>query len=184
MAKAKIDMKQFLLQRGEHVGLGVAGGVALLLVVLSLFMPGSGFFNESPETKAKEIKVVTEQVSRLLQTNTPKETDLPSAKDADQKLVNLTTTQIDGSPFNHKPWVPTGVGGPLGRRVPKVLPIEEATAKLARMQVHTYALLFRDRDIRVICLKGAEGGTGGTTGTGEPMGKRPPGALGGVGALA
>ncbi len=50
MAKSKVDFKQVLLQHGERIGIGVAGALAGLMIVMSLFWPGSGVFSGSPAT--------------------------------------------------------------------------------------------------------------------------------------
>src|SRR5947199_349441 len=44
MAK-KLDLKKVFLQRGEMIGLSVAGVVGAALLVTSLFLPGRGLFS-------------------------------------------------------------------------------------------------------------------------------------------
>jgi hypothetical protein len=55
MKLKEFDFKGFLLQKGERVGLYAAGGIAVLIVLLSLFWPGKGLFSPSPKTSANEI---------------------------------------------------------------------------------------------------------------------------------
>src|SRR5258707_9685286 len=56
MAMKDFDWKKFLLERGERVGLYVAGGIAVLLLLFNLFMPGKGFFSGSPSANANDLK--------------------------------------------------------------------------------------------------------------------------------
>src|SRR5690242_16472356 len=51
----EFDFKGFLLEKGERVGLYAAGGIALLMVILSLFLPGKGLLSPSPKKSAKDM---------------------------------------------------------------------------------------------------------------------------------
>ncbi len=53
MALKDFDWKEFLLARGEQVGLGISIFLMLVLVVMSLCMPNHGFFIASPAQTPK-----------------------------------------------------------------------------------------------------------------------------------
>jgi len=58
MAMKDFNFKQFLLEKGERVGLYAAGGIALLMIVLSLFWPHKGLLSDSPKASAEAITKV------------------------------------------------------------------------------------------------------------------------------
>src|SRR5215472_8579627 len=90
MAKTKIDLKQFLLHRGELVGLGIAGLVLLGIGVTSLI---SGLTAGSPSAKVAELSKATEEVQRGLQNNQPSDSDKP-ADDPKTKLGVFVNDKI------------------------------------------------------------------------------------------
>src|SRR5438552_891315 len=69
MALKDFDFKQFLLAKGERVGLALAGAIMLLFFVLFLFLPGRGFFAKSPDANVKEISRETTSVTSRLNAN-------------------------------------------------------------------------------------------------------------------
>ena len=54
--RSSFDFKKFLLEKGERVGLWTAVGFMVLLLVFSLFMPGSGFLSGSQSANAEVLK--------------------------------------------------------------------------------------------------------------------------------
>src|SRR5438034_431824 len=62
MAKPNIDFKKLLLEKGEKIGLGVAVGFMLLLIIFGLFMPDKGFFSGSPSVNASKLKTESTRV--------------------------------------------------------------------------------------------------------------------------
>src|SRR5262245_57045479 len=123
MAKSEVDFKQVLLEHGERIGIGIAGVLAVLMVVMSLFWPGSGVFSGSPAEKAKVIASVTENVDRKLRdpNNVPGDSDKPD-KDADKRRVNLITTPVGVEGQQVKALVQIDHTGQMGRRLLKVYP--------------------------------------------------------------
>src|SRR5262245_40048656 len=139
MAKSKVDFQQVLLQHGERIGIGVAGAMAALMIVMSLFWPGSGVFSGSPAEKANALAKVTGQVDAKLRdpNNVPGDADKPD-KDAEKRRVdlNLKPEQTEGREV--KALVFTDTGGQMGRRRPTVYPIDEGIARFTHMQVQSY----------------------------------------------
>ncbi|MFO0845347.1 MAG: hypothetical protein U0797_23680 [Gemmataceae bacterium] len=184
MAKSKVDFQQILLQHGERIGLGMAGGITALLVGLSLFMPGKGFFSGSPSTRAKDLDEVTTRVNAKLSdpNNLPGESDKPPP--AGDKLQALNRDVIDSAPYTLASLMGGDDSGSLGRRVPKVFPIEEATAEFRHMRIQSY--IFDDRG-RIFVLKGDGGnlasGLGGLMGGGGRGGMGAPGGMGMMGGM-
>lgn len=180
MAKSKVDFKQVLMQHGERIGLGIAALLALGLIATSLFMPGSGVFSGSPDEKAKILEEKANAVQARLSdpNNVPGEADKPS-KDSDKKLVALEMKTIDGEKFRLARLVPEDNSGAQGRKVPKVLPIDDAVAKFSHVQIQSY--IFDNQDPpRVYALEGPPAGAPGSSGAaGSPAGPGgPPGSVG------
>ena len=71
MAKIEFDFKQFLLQKGEKVGLWTCVGLGVLMLGYSLFMPGKGFLSGSPGSNAKELEDISGQKDNLIASNRP-----------------------------------------------------------------------------------------------------------------
>ena len=164
MAK-KIDFKQFFLQHGERVGLVVAGVLAVLLLVLSLFMPGHGFFSGSAKEMASKLDVPSDEVEKKLNDprNVPGEKDKPPLN-ADAGLVTLTSQYVDPSKFQIAGLIPVDPSGTLGRRNPRVLTIEEAIAKSDKVNLRCYVM---PTEGTIIMLE-SEGGSGsGNRGSGS-----------------
>jgi len=159
-----VDPMQVLLQHGERIGLSIAGILTLLLLILSLFWPGSGFFSGSPHEKATALKSETEYVNNQLTNpaNKPGDDDLP--KNAQAKLDDLVRTAVVAAEYKLHPLGGQSAVGSLGRKVPKVFGIEEATAKLARLQIQTYILDLKSNPPTVVALRGADSGGSGNSG--------------------
>src|SRR5258708_6315468 len=79
----KEDIKQLLLEKGERIGLCVAGGLAFLLLVLALFLPGKGLFSGSASGHIEELTKQTAEVKDKHTRATPTDSEKPgSLKDA------------------------------------------------------------------------------------------------------
>src|SRR5947208_1919128 len=87
MAKIEFDYKQFLLQKGEKVGLWTCVGLGVLMLGYSLFMPGKGFFSGSRDSHAAELGNLSSQKNQLISTNRPSG-PLPEA-DIDPRLKTI-----------------------------------------------------------------------------------------------
>src|SRR5947209_12897886 len=79
MALKDFDAKQFLLQKGEQVGLGVAVFLMVVLIICNLFLPGNGFFSGRPSAKVADLATPTKTVASALQSATPTDNDKPTA---------------------------------------------------------------------------------------------------------
>jgi hypothetical protein len=71
MAKINFDYKQFLLQKGEKVGLWTCVGLGVLMLGYSLFMPGKGFLSGSPNSNADALDKASAEKENLISTNRP-----------------------------------------------------------------------------------------------------------------
>lgn len=138
-SKSNFDFKQMLMQHGERIGLFAAAGLTLLMVLLSLFWPGSGIFSGSPTEKATALNQPAEHVERALKdpNNKPTDADKPPA-DSQNKLTKLSTKAVDGSEFRIAGLMSEVDSISTGRKQPKVEKITEGQAAVARVQVRTY----------------------------------------------
>jgi len=139
MKLKEIDFKQFLLEKGERVGLGLAVGLMVLMVLTSLFLPGSGLFSGSPVEKAKALEGTTQQVQSRLQSAQPDAADLPPA-DAKEKLKAFDVTALAEAPYEVAGLFDGGAAREVGRRPPEVFPVDEAHVAVAHVQVRSYII--------------------------------------------
>src|SRR5207253_4873745 len=72
--KKSFNLKPFLLEKGERVGLFVAGGLALLLVLLGLF---KGLSSGSASAHAQKLDEQVTKLQQAQQRATPGRDDLP-----------------------------------------------------------------------------------------------------------
>jgi hypothetical protein len=72
MAKMNFDFKQFMLQKGERVGLYVAAGLAVLLIALGVIMLAGRNGSLSPGANAADMQKVTQEKEDLIGRNAPK----------------------------------------------------------------------------------------------------------------
>src|SRR4051794_7437182 len=86
MRLKNFDAKQFLLEKGEFVGLYTAGGLAALMLLCGLFWPGYGFLGNGASANAGVLKKETESSWAKLRNATPP-TDDGIDKDAAAKLL-------------------------------------------------------------------------------------------------
>jgi len=80
MAKMNFDFKQFMLQKGERVGLYVAAGLAVLLIALGVILLAGRNGSLSPGANAAAMQDLTQKADQKIKTNQP----------SDQKLKELT----------------------------------------------------------------------------------------------
>lgn len=164
MSLKEFDAKQFLLEKGEQVGLGVAVTLMVLILILSLFWPGPGFFSGSPATKAKELNQQTDRLETALQSAQPGTNDKPEERGKD-KLIALDTQILDPDKFASGMWFEPRMREDKSRRPPDILPIAEAVAEVAAVSIDTYVLRFNNNAPKIMVLedkdKPAAGGLGG-----------------------
>ena len=169
MALKDFNIKQFVLEKGERVGLGVAGVIALLLV-LTLFIPGMGFLSGSAGANADVLAKAADGVENGLRTNQPTDADKP--EDPTNKLVAFNFTIID--PAAAKDYAvavlgETRPGSRAGRHLPDLYLPRESQVALVRLQLP--ALVFDSKFEYLETLKGAP-----TSGAGVPPGGSMPSA--------
>jgi hypothetical protein len=182
MSMKEFDAKQFLLEKGEQVGLGVAVTLMVLMLIRSLFMPSKGFFSGSPATKARELNQSTEQLENALRTSQPRESDLPEQREG--KLIDLETAYLSPDNYPTGTWFEPRMKEDNTRRPPKIYNLEEAVASVAAVPIDTY--LFRlnrnPPSIMVLEDKARRGAVGAGPGGINPFRQlgRMPGGLGGM----
>jgi hypothetical protein len=136
MAK-KFDFKQFMLQKGEMVGLGLAG---VLLLAVGLTSLVSGLFAGSPSKMAKDLTAATEKVQNGLSSNQPSAADMPGETTGktgtfDYKPVEKPEQYAFGPIID----VLGGSGSSL-RRLPDIFKPEEARVEIAMVGLRIYRL--------------------------------------------
>src|SRR5579872_3877823 len=123
MSLKEFDAKQFMLEKGERVGLGVALTLMVLMLIFSLFMPSSGFFSGSPSAKAKPLEEDSKKLTNALNTREPGEKDKPP-QDPKSRLID-----IDAEPLKPQDYETSGgffhpnVSDTPTRRPPEVLSV-------------------------------------------------------------
>ncbi len=183
MSRKEFDMKQFLLEKGEQVGLGVAVTLMVLMLILSLFMPNQGFFSGSPAAKAKELNERTEQLETALRTNQPKESDLPETREG--KLIDLDTTLLLPDNYPTGTWFEPRMKEDKSRRPPKIYNVEEAVAKVAAVPIDTYLFRFNAKPPSILVLedKGRKVAAPSNTGRMNPFAPLQRSMPGGMGSM-
>src|SRR5262249_54454569 len=91
MSLKEFDAKQFLLEKGEQVGLGIA--LTLVMLIFSLFMPSRGFFSGSRSAKAEPMNKGAKDLQNALNTRQPP--DNYKAPDTKGRLIDLDTAALD-----------------------------------------------------------------------------------------
>src|SRR5262249_29495252 len=163
MAKGqKFDVKQFLLQRGEFVGLGVAGAIVTILLILAAM---KGFSSPGPGANANVLNDAAKRVNTRLQTEKPDEEwvkekgDLKALAHAD-KPVELADTASYRAALNY--FFPPGQTDAKRRGVTVMAPTE-FQFRIAHAQLRSYQLRGDTNKApdKVLMLKGqASAGTG------------------------
>ncbi len=154
MALKDFNYKQFFFDHGERIGLGVAGAITLLLV-LTLFIPGSGLFLlGSAGANADVLTKASEGVENGLRSDQPTDADKPA--DPHDKLVAFNFNIID--PTAAKGYMvadlfDAGRAGQAGRQMPNLYQPTESQVALVRMQLPT--LEFTNDLEYVLTLKNA-----------------------------
>ena len=99
MSLKDFNYKQFFFDHGERIGIGVAGFIALCLV-LPLFWPGSGFLSASAGANAENLDKLAVNVDNGIRTNTPGADDKPG--DPTDKLVAFSGARKRGVRLGHR----------------------------------------------------------------------------------
>ena len=115
MALKDFDFKQFLLHRGERIGLGIAVAIAALL----LLWGSKGFLAGSPSTTANRIKNLSTAASQQLQNSEPP----PTVEQVESELLSsLNVERIDPARYAlASPLMRATIGEDTKRRNPDIL---------------------------------------------------------------
>ncbi len=130
----KFDFKQFFLQHGERIGVGVAAALSVLLIVMSLFMPGHGVMSGSASEKASTLNVTSEWVEkRIMDTvnNKPTGDELPP-QNAEKGLKDLKPVYVNAGEYSIAQLIPVDTSGTLGRALPACWRSRKGSRSLAR----------------------------------------------------
>src|SRR5262245_24102792 len=115
MAKKSFDVKQFLLHKGERVGLGVAVGVAALLLLMGLL---GGLSAKSPD---KEISAAANGLkAKLINPAPPPDGTFPKYE------PKVWVPGVPVAKFEMPPWYDPAVVGDIKKRNPPILPVDFA----------------------------------------------------------
>ncbi|HTU88619.1 MAG TPA: hypothetical protein VMF69_00845 [Gemmataceae bacterium] len=184
MSLKEFDAKQFLLEKGERVGLGVAVTLMVLMLIFSLFMPSKGFFSGSPAAKAKELNQSTDRLDNDLRTSQPRDSDLPEKREG--KLIALDTQILDADKYaSNSNWFEPRMQEDKSRRPPDIYNVAEAVAEVAAVPIDTYLFRFNPDNVRILVLEDKNrrnAPPGGLGGMRNPFGGLKPGGMpGGMG---
>jgi hypothetical protein len=172
MSLKEINFKQFLLTRGERVGLFVALGVLVLMVGLLFVPPLLGFLSAGPEDNAKSLKADADAVARQIDSPSNKPVnpgDLP--QNAEEKLVAFEFRRVNGDRYELASLGPSSSVGQVGRRMPRVFGIEEAIVGVNHVNLRTHILDNKSGRWKIIVLKDKEADPDAKPG--KPTGKNP-----------
>jgi hypothetical protein len=137
MSAKQVSAKQFLVEKGERVGLGVSALVAVALIVYGLFWPERGFFAGNPLEKASAIEKATALVRNGMQNAKPGDADKPPAN-AKDRLIALDTSLVNPKNYDIPAFFyPSSIEG-TKRRPPYVLLPEEALAEAIWVPLDVY----------------------------------------------
>jgi hypothetical protein len=201
----EFDFKGFLLERGERVGLYAAGGLALLIVVLSLFLPGKGVWSPSPRKGAKDMDDLAASKKSAVINSKPTDTEVVELSKVPTELQKQASSVAEDAGefrFAGELFAPREI--PSNKRQnPNVFAPEEFLAAVVDAQVSNYMILNERDGVRLGVIEGTTrdtkgkspfdrmkdmfgGGRGGPgkpggPGMGGPSGPGMPGGLGGSG---
>jgi hypothetical protein len=161
MKLKEFDMKQFLLQKGERVGLWVAVGITGLILLFWLFWPGRGLFSGSASANADALKKKANDLRQRLNSAAPTDQQRDELKKLDPNL----TAKVDFKPESFLNYYIEGEffaakqTDDQKRRAPKLLAPDEFRIALELAQVKAHIL--NDARTKIMVIKGVEGGAGG-----------------------
>ncbi len=156
MAMKDFNWKQFLVQKGERVALGVAGLIALLLLAVNV----KSFLSAGPGKHAKALEAKTNNLNQQLASNTPKkDEDKPGPVDSAKFKDNTIT---DPSEYQVASLFSTSDSSDKTRRQPDLLLPVEGKVAFVNAQLSTY-MFDKDKNdnllIKIKIIKDAGGNT-------------------------
>lgn len=168
MALKDFDFKQFLLQRGELLGLGVA----VLLAAVLLLWGSKGFLAGSPGKTAQSIQTKKQEAERRLTDSKPPD---KLAQVQPELLQSLNVERIDPQRYELvSSFITTTPQEDTKRRNPEVLRPKEFTVRVFRAPYLIYQLSKDERYITVVLGEAIQGnlpqgpGLGGRLNMGGP----------------
>jgi hypothetical protein len=154
MAKINFDFKQFMMQKGEKVALGVAGGLTLILLLSHM---GSYFAKEGPKDKAAKLEKENNQVESLLKTNKPPDSDVTAANNLSEKSLSFYQNKADAWRFQPSEYFVTSARKDQRRLQPSLLLPVEGSATVVLSQLRTYVFNTKDDKLYIKVLLGGSG---------------------------
>jgi hypothetical protein len=154
--KFQFDAKEFLLQHGERVGLGVAGVLGALLLFFGL----RGVFAANPSSNADNLAKLNKNRSDLIRTSSPNDEEKKQLASIDPKIsgaVRFDPVDLELYAQNNPFWEPI-YPSDTKRRAPRILQPEDVAVRLEHVQAEAY-VLNANRD-QVMMVKGGGGKTG------------------------
>jgi hypothetical protein len=151
MALKNFDAKQFLLEKGERVGLYAAAGVMALFLVLGL----KNVFTSSAGKNERDLKELISQTKNKISSSQPTPEEFKEIATPDQRLEQaMSFAEVRAEKFpNTVAYFEGEAAAENLRRAPRVkVPVEFLVA-VARAQVDTYRLS-GDRE-HILVLRGA-----------------------------
>jgi hypothetical protein len=186
-----------MLEKGERVGLCAAGGLAVMLLALTLFMPGRGLFSGSASSHAEEINKLSGALAQKQANARPGAQHLPG--EIKEVVDSYKPNTVDPTKYPTQVAFFAGQLRDKKRQMPVIFKAEEFQTAVVRAQLPALQFVPEDGKItKVWVLKsgvGHEAGAPGITmpaniggnlqnllkgGMGMGMGG-PPGGMGGMG---
>jgi hypothetical protein len=152
MALKNFDAKQFLLEKGERIGLYVAVGVMALLLVLGL----RSLFGNSASANEKTLKDLIGQKRTMIQGSKPSEADAKEIETIDPNLAHaMSFARVPAEKYpNSVAYFEGEAVADNKRRGPRVKVPTEFAVDVAHGQIRTYRLS-EDRE-RILVLVGGK----------------------------
>jgi hypothetical protein len=151
MALKDFDFKQFMIEKGERVGLGVAGVVAVLLIGWFLFWPGHGVFSKNPTELAADLDKKAKDAEVKLRNSQPGAADLP--KDPDKPPIDFAVFTLKAGEalyFTVAGWFHADPKTDSKRRNPELLTPDSGLASVELAQLQTYILSNNGKGLYVL----------------------------------
>lgn len=158
MKMKKVDLKKFLVEKGERVGLYACLAVMGLMLVFGLFMPGRGLFSGSPAENERRLKEQSNQTRQRLivppQLESDKVAILESRKISGELLRSGEHPKADADYYRPGGHLFLADGsGDTKRRAPTILEPSGYHAAVAQAQVRIH--VFDKNMSQIMVLRGA-----------------------------
>ncbi len=164
MALKDFDYKQFLMDRGERIGLYTAGGLAVLFIFGSLVWPGKALFNASPKENTNVLLSKAKEKTSQVQTLTPTADEEAKLRFVDPQLQKqAATVALDptGYRLTAELFAPRDVQSSK-RHNPDVFGPEEFQFEVVPAQLSTYIIVNEAGTEKIGILKNvSQGGQAG-----------------------